>query len=140
MWPALRLRWHALAFPRRLRVAPRAQAAPASADEGGPAGGPRAGARSRSPGKEPSEWALLQALDAKKLADEQAAKKAVEAKSKEEARLRLEAELRDKQAAKVRLPTRRNHRVVIISHRDADCAALLFAVFPTGPRGGGEEG
>ena len=83
-------------------MAPRAQAAPASADEGGPAGGPRAGARSRSPAKEPSEWALLQALDAKKLADEVAAKKAAEAKSKEEARLRLEAGIREKQAAQQR--------------------------------------
>ena len=82
-------------------MVPPAQAAPASADEGGPAGEPRA-ARSRSPPKEPSEWALLQALDAKKLADEQAAKKAAEAKAKEQARLRLEAELRDKQTAKVR--------------------------------------
>ena len=80
----------------------RAQAAPASADEGGPSGAAPRATRSRSPPKEPSEWALLQALDAKKLADEQAAKKAAEAKSKEEARLRLEAELRDKQAAKVR--------------------------------------
>ena len=100
--PAPRLLWHARASPQRSHVVARAQAAPALADEGGPAGGARTGARSRSPGKEPSEWALLQALDAKKLADEQAAKKAAEAKSKEEARLRLEAELRDKQAAKVR--------------------------------------
>ena len=96
-------------------MAPRAQAAPASADEGGPAGGPRAGARSRSPAKEPSEWALLQALDAKKLADEQAAKKAAEAKSKEEARLRLEAGLVEKQSAKVRSPTQMKQKLRIVT-------------------------
>jgi hypothetical protein len=44
------------------------------ADEGGPAAAPRRG--SRSPPKQQSEWAVLAALEAKKLADDTAKAKA----------------------------------------------------------------